>query len=65
MNRKMESQYIGACALLARLSRNIKSKEDLASIGWALNDLCQMFPDRFEYANTEDGMFLFQLKKEE
>lgn len=57
----MEIQYIGACALLARLSRKIEDEEDLAAIECALDECCRIFPKRFEYVPVKPRGFSLEL----
>lgn len=55
----LELQYIGACALLAKLSPLVTDEVDRQSIRRALNDLVELLPGRFEvYLDLQDGMHL-------
>ena len=58
MNRSMEIKYIGAVALLGRLSQRIKDEEDLYCIEQAMNDLLEDLPGRFEIWKLHNGFSL-------
>lgn len=46
----MEINYIGAIALLARLSpKLVLNSEDMECIEAAIGDFCRLLPDRFDY----------------
>lgn len=51
-------QYIGACALLARLSSQIHNEEDLDSIATALEDCAKLWPDSLEVVGGTSGYSL-------
>lgn len=50
--------YVGACALLGRLSARPQSEEDRACIKRALDDCVEAFPGRFEVVNAGGGWSL-------
>lgn len=50
--------YVGACALLGRLSTHVKSEEDRACIKRALDDCAAAFPGRFEVVRAGLGWSL-------
>jgi len=52
----MKVQYIGACALLGRISmwRGL-SEEDIECIARAMDDCAKLFPGRFEVVRTSGG----------
>jgi hypothetical protein len=52
---KIELQYVGACALLGRLSSSRMTEDDLFSVKRALDDCAATFPGRFEIVRTSSG----------
>ncbi len=59
----LEIQYIGACALLGRLSRHITDTEELYLIERAMNDCADSFPGRFEVIGNNVGGWSLEPKK--
>ena len=57
-HHKLELQYIGAVALLGRLSRDSKDDEDLCCVEMAMNDLVKALPGRFEAVKYNRGWSL-------
>lgn len=51
----IKMQYIGAVALLGRLSGYKLDDDDNDLIKRAMQDLCDLYPDSFEIWNTGDG----------
>jgi hypothetical protein len=51
-------KYIGACALLARLSSGVHDEETQSCIGRALADCAEEFPGRFQVVAGQRGWAL-------
>mgnify|MGYP001558163998 FL=1 len=59
----IEIQYIGACALLGRLSRHIMDAEERDLIKRAMDDCVESFHGRFEVIGTNVGGWSLEPKK--
>lgn len=57
---QVEMQYLGACALLGRLSSQIKDPLDRDAIRRCLDDAARAFPGRFEVVKTHNGGMLLE-----
>lgn len=53
--------YIGVCALLARLSHWVKDEEDLECVGRALQDCVDAFPGRLVVRRTMVGDYVLDV----
>lgn len=53
--QRIYMQYIGACALLGRISGSRLTDDENVSIHQALTDLATMFPQRFAIWQTSGG----------
>jgi hypothetical protein len=58
MSRALEIKYIGAVALLGRLSPQIRDDDDRYCIKQAMDDLLAEMPGRFEIWKVSGGFSL-------
>ena len=58
MSKSVEIKYVGAVALLGRLSPQIKDEDGLYCIKQAMDDLLEEMPGRFEIWKVSGGFSL-------
>lgn len=62
---RVKMQYIGAVALLGRLSgQRTLQREDNESIAQAMEDLCEAYPGAFEIWPTSNGGYSLEPKRQ-